>query len=41
MAFKALSSQRRLQILHWLKDPRAHFREQRDGDLVDDGVAES
>ena len=38
MMFKALSSQRRLQILQWLKDPRAHFREQRDGDLVDDGV---
>ena len=37
-ALKALSSQRRLQILQWLRDPRAHFREQRDGDLVDDGV---
>ena len=35
---KALSSARRMQILQWLKDPRAHFREQRDGDLVDDGV---
>jgi DNA-binding transcriptional ArsR family regulator len=35
---KALSSERRLQIMQWLKDPRAHFREQRDGDLVDDGV---
>lgn len=35
---KALSNERRLQILNWLKDPRAHFREQRDGDLVDDGV---
>lgn len=35
---KALSSDRRMQILHWLKDPRAHFREQRDGDLVEDGV---
>lgn len=38
IALKALSSQRRLQILQWLRDPRAHFREQRDGDLVDDGV---
>jgi ArsR family transcriptional regulator len=38
LALKALSSQRRLQILQWLRDPRAHFREQRDGDLVDDGV---
>ena len=38
IALKALSSQRLLQILQWLRDPRAHFREQRDGDLVDDGV---
>src|SRR3982074_2761357 len=37
-AFRALASDRRLQILDWLKDPRAHFREQVDGDLVDDGV---
>ena len=36
--FKALASDRRLLILEWLKDPRAHFREQVDGDLVDDGV---
>ena len=35
---RALASERRLQILGWLKDPRAHFREQVDGDLVDDGV---
>jgi DNA-binding transcriptional ArsR family regulator len=37
-ALRALSNDRRLQILQWLKDPRAHFREQVDGDLVDDGV---
>ena len=37
-ALRALASERRLQILDWLKDPRAHFREQVDGDLVDDGV---
>jgi DNA-binding transcriptional ArsR family regulator len=37
-AFKALGNDRRLQILAWLKDPRAHFREQVDGDLVQDGV---
>ena len=37
-ALKALGNDRRLQILEWLKDPRAHFREQVDGDLVDDGV---
>ena len=35
---KALGNGRRLQILEWLKAPRAHFREQVDGDLVDDGV---
>src|ERR1700749_3620428 len=37
-ALKALGNERRLQILDWLKDPRAHFRPQGDGDLVDDGV---
>ena len=36
--FKAIANERRLQILHWLKDPRAHFRPQADGDLVEDGV---
>ena len=35
---RALASDKRLSILDWLKDPRAHFREQVDGDLVDDGV---
>src|SRR5271168_2881601 len=35
---KALSNERRLQILEWLKDPRAHFPPQVDGDLVEDGV---
>ena len=37
-ALKALGNERRLQILGWLKDPRAHFRPQVDGDLVEDGV---
>ena len=37
-ALKALGNDRRLQILDWLKDPRAHFRPQVDGDLVEDGV---
>ena len=41
LAFKALGNDRRLQILMWLKDPRAHFREQVDGDLVADGVCGS
>jgi ArsR family transcriptional regulator len=36
--FAALASARRLQVLEWLKNPRAHFPPQRDGDLVDDGV---
>ena len=35
---KALANERRIQILGWLKDPRAHFRRQVDGDLVKDGV---
>jgi DNA-binding transcriptional ArsR family regulator len=35
---RALANDRRLQILEWLKDPRAHFPPQRDGDLVSDGV---
>ena len=33
-----MGNDRRLQILEWLKDPRAHFRPQVDGDLVKDGV---
>ncbi|MER8635282.1 MULTISPECIES: metalloregulator ArsR/SmtB family transcription factor [unclassified Mesorhizobium] len=36
--FKAIANERRLQILDWLKDPRAHFPPQTDGDLVEDGV---
>ena len=36
--FRALASDRRLQILQWLKDPRTHFPPQVDGDLVKDGV---
>jgi DNA-binding transcriptional ArsR family regulator len=35
---KALANERRLTILRWLKDPRAHFPPQADGDLVEDGV---
>lgn len=37
-ALRALANERRLQILDWLRDPRRHFREQADGDLVEDGV---
>lgn len=36
--YRALASDKRLLILEWLKDPRAHFPPQVDGDLVDDGV---
>jgi ArsR family transcriptional regulator len=35
---KALASDRRLEILGWLKDPRANFPPQVYGDLVKDGV---
>ena len=35
---RALANERRLQILDWLRDPRAHFPPQVDGDLVEDGV---
>ncbi|HYL72755.1 MAG TPA: helix-turn-helix domain-containing protein [Bryobacteraceae bacterium] len=38
LALRALANERRLQILRWLKDPRAHFPRQVDGDLVKDGV---
>ena len=34
----ALSNDRRLKILEWLRDPEAHFPPQKDGDLVKDGV---
>lgn len=35
---KALANPRRLEVLGWLKKPRAHFPPQVDGDLVKDGV---
>lgn len=38
LALRALANERRLCILDWLKDPRAHFPPQTDGDLVRDGV---
>jgi DNA-binding transcriptional ArsR family regulator len=37
-ALRALSSDRRLQILNWLRHPTKHFPPQVDGDLIDDGV---
>ena len=36
--FRALSNEKRLLILNWLKQPARHFPPQRDGDLVKDGV---
>jgi DNA-binding transcriptional ArsR family regulator len=38
LALRALSNDRRLLILDWLKNPRRHFPPQVDGDLVTDGV---
>lgn len=35
---KALANEKRLQVLAWLKDPRAEFPPQVEGDLVRDGV---
>jgi DNA-binding transcriptional ArsR family regulator len=35
---RALANDKRLQILEWLKEPRAHFPAQVEGDLVKDGV---
>jgi DNA-binding transcriptional ArsR family regulator len=36
--FAALGNENRLQIVSWLRDPKAHFPRQADGDLVFDGV---
>ncbi len=35
---RAIASERRLQILEWLRTPTVHFPPQTDGDLVKDGV---
>ena len=35
---RAIASERRLQILEWLRSPTEHFSPQVDGDLVRDGV---
>lgn len=37
-ALRAIASERRLQILDWLRSPTEHFPPQVDGDLVKDGV---
>jgi DNA-binding transcriptional ArsR family regulator len=38
LALRALSNDRRLRILAWLKNPTRHFPPQVDGDLIQDGV---
>lgn len=38
LVLRALSNDRRLRILGWLRNPARHFPPQRDGDLVEDGV---
>lgn len=38
LVLKALSNEKRFQILQWILSPCEHFPVQRDGDLVDDGV---
>jgi DNA-binding transcriptional ArsR family regulator len=38
LALRALSNDRRLRILDWLRSPRKHFPPQVDGDLIKDGV---
>jgi ArsR family transcriptional regulator len=36
--FKALSNERRLRILEWLRNPARHFPPQTDGDIEEIGV---
>jgi len=38
LVLKALASERRLQILGWLKDPEAHFPPQEHGDPIEHGA---
>src|SRR3977135_3756659 len=38
LALRALSNERRLQILDWLRTPRRYFPPQVDGDLIKDAV---
>jgi DNA-binding transcriptional ArsR family regulator len=38
LALRALSNERRLQVLRWLKQPAKNFPAQVDGDLRKDGV---
>jgi DNA-binding transcriptional ArsR family regulator len=38
LALRALSNERRLQVLSWLKQPAKNFPAQVDGDLREDGV---
>lgn len=38
LVLKALSNEKRFQILRWILSPCEHFPPQRDGDLIKDGV---
>lgn len=38
LVLKALASERRLQILEWLKDPTEHFPPQEHGDPIEHGA---
>jgi DNA-binding transcriptional ArsR family regulator len=38
LALRALSNERRLQIMAWLRQPKRHFPPQVAGDLLADGV---
>ncbi len=38
LVFRALASERRLQILEWLKEPRSHFPPQEHGDPDEHGA---
>ena len=38
VALKAIASERRLQILEWLKDPSANFPPQEHGDPIEHGA---
>jgi len=38
LALRALSNERRLRILAWLRHPKRYFPPQVDGDLLTDGV---
>jgi DNA-binding transcriptional ArsR family regulator len=38
LGLRAVSNEKRMRILEWLRHPRKHFPPQVDGDLIADGV---